>query len=111
MFKLAPLQRERVQRNYLYGDLSCDELIDLLENKIAPAVHFSRTKLVNELVTRPHRNLKAHTKGSDDKKLHYTVFVNGRGYHLRLDRRGIIFQITDRDGNLSPVLPWTPPGA
>ncbi|MGI9628763.1 MAG: hypothetical protein ACR2QM_18150 [Longimicrobiales bacterium] len=111
MVRINPFHRERIQRNYAGGDLSCEDLLELLERKISPRAHFSRTKLVRELARARHRNLRAHTTGSDDKTMHYTVFVRGTGYHLRLDAKGVVYQITDGpNSDLSSVPPWVRPG-
>ena len=109
--KLAPVLRERIIRNFIGGDLSAEELIAILESKVAPGAQTSRTMLINLLAGGQHRNLRAHTQGSADGTVHYTVFVANRGYHLRLDRRGVIFQITDAQGSLSRVPPWVRPGS
>jgi len=72
---------------------------------------------MNELVrmmsqARKHRNRAAHTEGSKDKTMHYTVFIDGRGHHLRLDQRGVVFHVTDHEqGTVGGADPWVPPGA
>ncbi|MEZ5064052.1 MAG: hypothetical protein R3B81_04915 [bacterium] len=110
MFKLNSVQIESIRRNYDGGELSCDQLIELLESRVAPGAQPARTLFLRELVVGRHRNLRAHTEGSKDGTLHYTVFVGGRGYHLRVDRRGVVFQITNKEGDLHPVPPWVRPG-
>ena len=59
-----------------------------------------------------HRNLAAHTEGSRDGTQHFTIFIDNRGYHLRLDGGGNVFQITDPQGrDLGIVEPWVAPGS
>ena len=111
MEKLAPRIIEAIRRNYGRGDLSSDELITLLEGKVAPRAHAARNKLVQQLSTSRHTNLRSHTKGSRDNTMHYTIFVRGRGYHLQVDYRGVIFRITDESKtNITGIEPWVRPG-
>ena len=44
-----------------------------------------------------------------DETNHVTLRVNHRSYHLRMDGRGHLFQITG--GNAPSVAPWLAPGA
>jgi hypothetical protein len=62
--------------------------------------------------------LAVHKEGSEDKTSHFTVYIKrgGRfkGYHVRLDGRGVVWQITDLWFNevrdLGVVPPWMAPG-
>jgi hypothetical protein len=109
---LAAPQIERIQRNYRGGDLSATELIDLLQHKVAPGAERASRELVRRMMEHAHFNRAAHTQGSRDATVHYTVYVNDRGHHLRLDSSGIIFQITDQaQRDLGVVPPWVAPGA
>jgi len=108
MVKIVSKKRERILRNYRGGRLACTELLRLLETRVAPGAESSVRALVDILASRTHWNLAAHTEGSRDGTRHYTVMA-GRGYHLRLDRRGVIFQVTvgETGRNLGPILPWS----
>jgi|SRR6185312_5881400 hypothetical protein len=53
--------------------------------------------------------LTAGSHPSDnDKTNHYTVSIGGRGYHLRHDARGHLFEITGP--GLLDLAPWAAPG-
>ena len=111
MDKLAPSIAEAIHRNFEKGDLSSDKLIALLEGRVAAGARAARNKLVKELAANRHKNLRAHTKGSRDGTMHYTVFVRGKGYHLQVDRRGVIFRITDKSAaSITGQEPWVRPG-
>lgn len=105
--------RQDIMRSYRGGHLNCKDLLDILENKISPGAMRGRNKLVKILSEADsHSNRRAHTVGSADQTMHYTIFIDGRGYHLRLDQNGIVFQITDYKAlDLGGVPPWVPPGA
>lgn len=105
--------KEKIYRSYTYGDLRDDQLIFLLENKVSPGALRGRNELIRLLKDcNEHRNLAAHDTGSLDGTMHYTIFIDGAGYHLRIDKQGNIFQITGRGGlDLGVIAPWVPPGA
>jgi len=114
-----PAEKERIVRNYRFGDLSATVLINLLESRVAGGADRS-ARILKKLLTRKyHRNLRYHTTGSKDSTVHYTVFLsnnqngsNEKGYHLRLDANGIIFQITDNNGNDLGTIPgYVAPGS
>lgn len=105
--------RERIFRRHAGGDLTAQQLIHLLECRVSPGALPGRNELVRRLADcRRHRNLRAHTEGSDDGTSHYTVYIDGRGYHLRVDAKGIIFQVTDNSRqDIRGYDPWRPPGS
>lgn len=112
MAMLGSLQIERIRRNHDGGDLSAIQLIDLLQNRVAPGAERASRELVRRMIAHKHFNRRAHTEGSDDQTRHYTIYVNDRGHHLRLDARGIVFQITDENQHdLGTVPPWVAPGS
>jgi len=112
METLGSLQIERIRRNHRGGDLSARELLELLQRRVAMGAERGCRELVRRLARSPYSNMKAHNKGSRDKTMHYTIWIKGKGHHLRLDARGIIFQITDDRGrDLGIIPPWVAPGA
>jgi hypothetical protein len=112
MAMLGSIQTERVRRNHRGGDLSASQLLDLLQYRVAFGAERASRELVRRMSAHEHYNRAAHTAGSRDKTAHYTVWVKGKGHHLRLDSRGIVFQITDEyERDLGTVPPWVAPGA
>jgi len=105
--------RMKIKWSYRYGDLTCDDLLYLLENRVSPGAMRARNRLLFLLVnSRRHENLAAHNEGSDDKTMHYTIYIDNKGYHLRLDRQGMVYQITNNNKqDLGTIPPWVPPGA
>jgi len=110
--KIDPQRRECIIRNYGGGDLDINRLLALLEGPFSPGAQRARGELLHLLANaRRHRNRGAHTEGSADKTMHYTLFIDGRGYHLRLDAKGVVFHITHQLGTVGGVPPWVAPGA
>lgn len=105
--------RESIMRSYVGGQLSCTGLLDMLENKISFGALPSRNILLRILSgADSHFNRRAHTEGSADQRMHYTIFIDNRGYHLRLDPKGIVCQITDyRKKDLAQIPSFVAPGA
>jgi len=105
--------RDRIRNGYRGGAIPCEQLLFLLDSRVSPGAMRARNAFARLLAgADSHRNIEAHTEGSRDKTKHYTVFIDNRGYHLRLDANGVIFQITDPGGrDLGIVQPWVAPGA
>jgi hypothetical protein len=105
--------REKIMRSYGGGDLTCQGLLNLLQGHVSYGAMRARNKLLAILAeARRHTNHAAHKTGSNDRTMHYTIFIDGRGYHLRIDAQGAIFQITDnQQRDLGVIPPWVPPGA
>ena len=107
---LGALQVQEIRRNYRGGDLSANQLIDILEHRVAYGAERASRVLVRLMCARKHYTEKAHT--STDKTMHYLMRVGSKSCHLRLDARGVVFQITDEQGHdLGTVPPWVAPGA
>ncbi|MCF2505392.1 hypothetical protein L0663_18515 [Dyadobacter sp. CY107] len=108
-------QRERIYRSYTSGPLSCKQLLSILENNIAPGAVRGRNELIRRLLDcHAHRNLEAHSgkeTSSKDGTMHYTIYVDGVGHHMRMDQKGIVFQITDKIGDIGGIPPWVSPGS
>lgn len=112
MAMLGSLQVERVRRNHRGGDLSARELLELIQHRVAFGAERASRELVRRMCAHEHFNRDEHTAGSRDATRHYTIWVNGRGHHLRLDAQGVVFQITDDlDRDIGVVPPWVAPGA
>jgi hypothetical protein len=112
MALLGALQIEKIRRNYTGGDMSTNQLLEILQNKVALGAERACRELARRMSDHKHFNRMKHKVGSRDGTLHYTIWVNNKGHHLRLDARGIVFQITDELGHdLGIVPPWVPPGS
>lgn len=110
--KIDPALRERIIRNHGGGDLDSKQLLAVLEGPFAPGALRGRNQLIRLMAAaRTHRNRRAHTTGSQDRTMHYTIFIDGRGHHLRMDAKGVVFHITDRDDTVGGAHPWVAPGS
>lgn len=115
MLILSSRTIDAIRRNYEFGALGGAALIELMTNRVAPGAERGARALARILEDRRFSVQDAHEEGSRDAVNHYTVWVHHhghRGYHLRLDSRGIIFQVTGPDGrDLGQVSPWVAPGS
>lgn len=111
MALLGSSQIEGIRRHYRGGDLSVRELIELLQHRVASGAERASRELVRRMCDYDHYNKKAHTEGSSDETTHYLIRINNKGHHLRLDKAGVIFQITDDNRrDIGTVPPWVAPG-
>lgn len=116
---LTPFQKEKILRHYLFGQISVMRLIYLFENNVAPGAERAAKVLADLMVQKYHQNLRDHNEGSQDETMHYTIRLsnnrngsNWKGFHLRLDAKGVIFQITDDQRRDIGTIPgYVPPGA
>jgi hypothetical protein len=95
--------------------ITTDEVVDLLAERTSPAAQRGARALLRIMRDRRwHVSAAVHTN-EDDSTPHLTVAVRGVGYHLRLDGRGCIFDITMMDGDgverPSGNRPWVRPGS
>lgn len=105
--------RERIIRNYGGGHLSIQQLLAMLEGPFSGGAAQGRNALIRAMAgARRHSNLRAHDQGSEDQNMHYTIYIDGRGHHLRTDQHGSVFHITDRNRDtLGGSDPWVAPGS
>ncbi|MEX2142809.1 MAG: hypothetical protein WD894_26370 [Pirellulales bacterium] len=99
-----------------------DDVVDLLDEAAKgnrhPAVRYDSEALLDEMAMADDWKVTAgaHRKGQPgsntmDATNHLTVKVGDKSYHLRLDARGQLFQVTDKTGNgIGGVAPWASPG-
>lgn len=111
--KIPSVLRERIIRNYGGGHLSIQRLLAMLEGPFASNALQGRNALIRAMAeARSHGNLGAHDQGSKDKTMHYTIYIDGKGHHLRMDSRGVVFHITDhRQETVGGSDPWVAPGS
>lgn len=103
-----------------YGEkVSVKKIVTLLENASKAGRHFAVKYHARALLKRMaavrwgilagrHINGRGGERRAPDGTWHYTIYVGRRRYHLRLDKRGHIFDITG--GNLPEFAPWAKPG-
>jgi hypothetical protein len=100
-----------------------DEVLDLLQEGAGfgrhPAVKRDSKELLDRLAMSREWRVSAgrHRKGDPgsntlDATTHITVTIDtSTSYHLRLDKRGHLFHVTDEKGSLSGIKPWSSPGS
>ena len=110
MAELSSYQIEKIRRNHHGGDVTAAALLDLFQHRVASGAERAVRELVRRMTEDPHFNRREHTEGSRDQTPHVTIWVNGRGHHLRLDSHGVVFQVTEVGGDVGTVPPWVRPG-
>ena len=112
---LTSIDVERLRRNFDDGgSLAFQELIALLADRVAPGAWRARGELLDVLRRHRFRAYAADDSGHGpaDPNPHVTVLANGRGFHLQLDLRRVVFRITDSNRNdLGGPPPWVAPGS
>src|SRR5262249_48379046 len=91
-----------------------DSVIDLLAQSTSPAAQPGARKLLQEMTTTTWRVIRGAHR-SDDLTWHILVAIGKKRYHLRLDGRSCICDITyvsdDETQRLAGHKPWVGPGA
>jgi len=95
--------------------ISTDEVVDLLAESTSPAAQRGARALLRIMRdTRWHVVAAVHTSEADSTR-HLTIEARKTRYHLRLDGRGCIFDITVMDGDNverpAGNRPWVRPGS
>ena len=117
---LTTNQIERLRRKHAGGSLSAADFIRILDSRVAPGAQPDARLLVRRLTADGDKDTKTgyrvyaaadpHHK-TPDCEPHLTVVFEDRGYHLTIDRRQVVYLITDRDKRpLSGIPGWVPPG-
>jgi hypothetical protein len=92
-----------------------NEVVDLLATSTSPAAQPGARSLLQAMATGPWRVIRGAHRSQDDPTPHVTVVVGGVRYHLRLDARACVFDITRVVGQQTqrPAghAPWVRPGA
>lgn len=102
---------ERARKNgRMNGEMSNEELLFVLSNKVSPGAGTARSILLGEMarcswwvVRGPHR--------STDANRHITLECDRVRYHLQLDGAGVVYRITPGEGEVLGNEPSSPPGA
>lgn len=92
-----------------------DEVVDLLANSTSPAAQPGARDLLQQMAATAWNVVRGLHSSPDDGSPHVTVAIGRTRYHLRLDGKGCVFDITCyREGETqrpAGAKPWAPPGA
>jgi hypothetical protein len=92
-----------------------DAVVDLLAESTSPAAQPGARNLLQQMSTVPWRVIRGAHRSLDDPSLHVTIAVAATRYHLRLDGRSCVFDITrvvgDQTQRPAGRKPWVGPGA
>ena len=90
-------------------------VVDLLVNATSPGAQLGARKLLTLMSNSRWKVIANIHRSRNDPTPHIRVSVRNEEYHLRLDARGCVFDITHRKGDetirLSQHLPYVRPGA
>ncbi|MCA9136598.1 MAG: hypothetical protein KDB00_07560 [Planctomycetales bacterium] len=93
---------------------SVDAVVDLLANSTSPAASPAARQLLQQMSSSRWRVIRGNHRSSADPTPHVTIEVGGTRYHLRLDGRSCVFDIThvssDETQRLAGRKPWQGPG-
>jgi hypothetical protein len=107
---------KRLSQTCLIGKCftQASEVVDLLTQATSPAAQTGARHLLREMSAAHWYVIRGLHRSGDDTP-HMLVEVRGVRYHLRVDFRQCIFDITCKDGERthrpSGRMPHTPPGA
>jgi len=92
-----------------------DKVVDLLAASTSPAAQRGARQVLRAMAATPWRVVAAVHTNRHDMTRHITIEVGRTRYHLRLDARGSIFDITTVLGEeiqrVSGNRPWVRPGS
>ncbi len=92
-----------------------DAVVDLLAKSSSPAVQPGARRLLHEMSSTGWRVVRGAHRSADDPTTHVTIAIAATRYHLRLDGKSSVFDITrvvgDRTERPAGREPWVGPGA
>lgn len=95
--------------------ISTDDVVDWLAERTSPAAQRGARALLRMMSHTRWQVVAAVHTNERDLTRHLTIEIRRTRYHLRLDRRGCIFDITILDGDNiqrpSGNRPWVRPGS
>ena len=112
-----------IQRGSRRVTANAEEVVGMLEEAIAsgrhPGIRRDSKELLDRMAMSDEWRVSAgkHRKGdlgskTQDATSHITIDVDGESFHLRVDKQGYPFQITDKtEKSLGGVPPWISPGS
>jgi hypothetical protein len=113
--------RQNGRSSFVYGErVNANEVVDLLvessKHSRHPAVRRNANRMLEEMAQGEWRVGAGVHKGGfggngqpPDMNRHLTIRTGRGGYHLRVDARGHLFEMTGRGMDRTP--PWASPGA
>ena len=108
---------KELARSSLPGErfIQVDAVVDLLVGSTSPAAQPGARILLQQMSTVPWRVIRGAHRSPDDPSLHVTIAIAATRYHLRLDGKSCVFDIThvvgDQTQRPSGNKPWVGPGA
>ena len=94
---------------------SPDAVVDLLSKSTSPAASPGARQLLKQMSSSQWRVIRGSHRSPDDPTLHVTIEIGATRYHLRLDGRSCVFDITHVSSNetnrMAGRKPWQGPGA
>ncbi|MGV2336833.1 MAG UNVERIFIED_CONTAM: hypothetical protein LVR18_22985 [Planctomycetaceae bacterium] len=94
---------------------SPDAVVDLMAECTSPAAARGARMLLQKMSEGHWQVIRGAHRSAQDGNLHITIAVSSKRYHLRLDARSCIFDITFFANNERQTLdernPWEAPGA
>lgn len=112
-----------IQRGSRRVTANTDEVVGMLEEAIEsgrhPGIRRDSKELLDRMAMSDEWKVSAgkHRKGdlgsnTQDATSHITIDIDGESYHLRMDKQGYPFQITDKSQkSIGGVPPWVSPGS
>jgi hypothetical protein len=96
--------------------IRASKVVDLLVNATSPAAQRGARELLSRMSVGPWKAIRDIHQSADDPTPHLTVEIRDTNYHLRLDARACIFDITGKTKSgeiirLAGVPPHLRPGA
>lgn len=92
-----------------------DDVVDLLSRATSPAAQPGARALLKQMAAESWKVIRGAHQSLKDATRHVTVEVGGDRYHLRLDGRECVFDITrvvnKETERPAGRLPWVGPGA
>jgi hypothetical protein len=92
-----------------------EDVVDLLASSISPAAQSGARRLLQQMSTETWYVIRGAHRSPDDPNQHVTIEVHRNRYHLRLDRRECVYDITcyvaQQVQRPAGREPWTRPGA
>jgi hypothetical protein len=91
-----------------------DDVVDLLAARTSPGAQSAARLLLHQMATTPWSVIRGAHPSKSDATQHVLVEIGGVRYHIRLDARDCVFDITHRvdeeTERVSGRKPWVPPG-
>lgn len=92
-----------------------EAVVDLLAGSTSPAAQLGARDLLRQMSATPWRVIRGAHRSPEDPNLHVTIAIAQTRYHLRLDAKSCVFDITHiadkQTARPAGHKPWVGPGA